>query len=168
MNAKSDAKTPAQGAIGNDAAGVGTATSGSITDTLTRSHRMTLDEARLILDVKRGDDQPRVMKVSLFRLTCYTNPVLTSEGPCPSNMNIYSKPTPHQPHPRRMRRLLVGGYPSWLIHTTCSQKWSELESGWRQRLKVQRIMFPQRHPLPKVGVQARHSRIPYCIKGRIL
>jgi mitochondrial import inner membrane translocase subunit TIM16 len=45
-------------------AGVGNATSGSLTDQLTRQHRMTLDEAHLILNVKRGEDMSVVLKVS--------------------------------------------------------------------------------------------------------
>ncbi|EJD02834.1 protein transporter [Fomitiporia mediterranea MF3/22] len=45
---------PAGGAIG-DAAGVNRATSDSITDRLTREHRMTADEARQILNVQRED-----------------------------------------------------------------------------------------------------------------
>lgn len=52
--------------LGNDVAGVGNATSGSITDKLTRAHRMTLDEAHLILNVKRGEEIETVLKVSLF------------------------------------------------------------------------------------------------------
>ena len=47
----------------SDAAGIGRATSGSITDTLTRDHRMTLDEAHLILNVKRGDSMESILEV---------------------------------------------------------------------------------------------------------
>lgn len=49
--------------MGNDVAGVGNATSGSVTDNLTRQHRMTLDEAQLILNVKRSDDMEKILKV---------------------------------------------------------------------------------------------------------
>jgi import inner membrane translocase subunit TIM16 len=52
--------------MGNDIAGVGNATSGSIADTLTRSHRMTLDEAHSILNVKRGDEMETILKVLLL------------------------------------------------------------------------------------------------------
>ncbi|KAF9519238.1 hypothetical protein BS47DRAFT_1375149 [Hydnum rufescens UP504] len=38
------------------------ATSGSITDTLTRDHRMTLDEAYLILNLKRGDPMEKALE----------------------------------------------------------------------------------------------------------
>jgi hypothetical protein len=58
-----DAKSSPQAALGNDAAGVGTATSGSATDNLTRLHRLTLDEAHLILNVKRGDSMEAITKV---------------------------------------------------------------------------------------------------------
>lgn len=45
------------------AGGVDHATSGSLTDQLTRQHRMTLDEAQLILNVKRGDEMSQILKV---------------------------------------------------------------------------------------------------------
>ncbi|KAF9237536.1 hypothetical protein BU15DRAFT_32419, partial [Melanogaster broomeanus] len=49
-------------ALGSDVAGLRNATSGSITDKLTREHRMTLDEAHLILNVKRGEALENVLK----------------------------------------------------------------------------------------------------------
>ncbi|THH08301.1 hypothetical protein EW145_g2795 [Phellinidium pouzarii] len=52
---------PQGGALG-DAAGVSNATSGSITDRLTREHRMTPDEARLILNVKREDPIENILR----------------------------------------------------------------------------------------------------------
>lgn len=58
-----DAKHSPQGALGGDVAGVGNATSGSMTDQLTRQHRMTLDEAHLILNVKRGEELEVILKV---------------------------------------------------------------------------------------------------------
>lgn len=58
-----DAKYRPQGAAGGDAAGVGNATTGSATDKLTREHRMTVDEARLILNVKKEDSVERVLQV---------------------------------------------------------------------------------------------------------
>lgn len=55
---------------GADAAGMQTATSGSLTDRLTREHRMTLDEARLILNLKKEDSAERMLQVaSLFYLS---------------------------------------------------------------------------------------------------
>ena len=63
-----DAKTSPQGVLGNDVAGVGNANSGSATDHLTRQHRMTLDEAQLILNVKRETPMEQIMKVLLFLL----------------------------------------------------------------------------------------------------
>ena len=59
-----DAQHRPQGGAAGDAAGVGNATSGSITDRLTREHRMTADEARLILNVKREDGLETILKVS--------------------------------------------------------------------------------------------------------
>ena len=49
--------------MGGDAAGVSNANTGSATDQLTRHHRMTLDEAQLILNIKRGDTLEQTLKV---------------------------------------------------------------------------------------------------------
>ncbi|KAH9948665.1 hypothetical protein B0H21DRAFT_221193 [Amylocystis lapponica] len=57
-----NAKHRPQAALGGDAAGVGNATSGSLTDRLTREHRMTADEARLILNVKKEDPTERMLQ----------------------------------------------------------------------------------------------------------
>ncbi|KAI5120337.1 hypothetical protein M0805_009413 [Coniferiporia weirii] len=51
-----------QGGVMGDAAGVSNATSGSLTDRLTREHRMTPDEARLILNVKPEDPMESVLR----------------------------------------------------------------------------------------------------------
>ncbi|KAG8214034.1 hypothetical protein J3R82DRAFT_10790 [Butyriboletus roseoflavus] len=51
-------------ALSADVGGVRNATSGSATDKLTREHRMTLDEAHLILNVKRGEAMENIMKAS--------------------------------------------------------------------------------------------------------
>ncbi|TDL26088.1 hypothetical protein BD410DRAFT_716659, partial [Rickenella mellea] len=56
-----NAKHRPQGVAG-DAAGVGHATTGSLTDRLTREHRMTLDEAHLILNLKRGEPVENVLR----------------------------------------------------------------------------------------------------------
>ena len=58
-----DAKHRPDGSIGGDVAGVGNAKSGSLTDRLTRDHRMTLDEAHLILNVKRNEAMEQIMRV---------------------------------------------------------------------------------------------------------
>jgi len=58
-----DAKHRPQGAIGSDVAGVGNATTGSVTDKLTREHRMTIDEAHLILNAKRGENLEQILRV---------------------------------------------------------------------------------------------------------
>jgi len=58
-----DAKHHPQGAIGSDVAGVGNATTGSMTDKLTREHRMTLDEAHLVLNTKHADGIERILQV---------------------------------------------------------------------------------------------------------
>ncbi|KAJ3479123.1 hypothetical protein NLI96_g9284 [Meripilus lineatus] len=48
-----NAKHTPEAITGGDVAGIRNATSGSITDKLTREHRMTFDEACLILNVKK-------------------------------------------------------------------------------------------------------------------
>ncbi|KAG8834715.1 hypothetical protein FRC17_007621 [Serendipita sp. 399] len=49
-------------ASGGDAVGVQNATSMSITDKLTREHKMTADEARLILNIGKEEGIERMMK----------------------------------------------------------------------------------------------------------
>lgn len=66
-----DAKHRPQVAGGSDIAGVGNATTGSLTDKLTREHRMTLDEAHLILNTKRTQTLEDVLRVSLCFYCCY-------------------------------------------------------------------------------------------------
>jgi hypothetical protein len=58
-----DAKHSPQGALSSDVTGVGNANTGSLTDQLTRQHRMTIDEANLILNVKREDSMEQILRV---------------------------------------------------------------------------------------------------------
>lgn len=51
-------------ALGSDVVGVGKATSGSSTDKLTREHRLTLDEAHLILNTKKEAPLEQILAVS--------------------------------------------------------------------------------------------------------
>jgi len=60
--AAKNAKHRPHGAISSDVAGVGNATTGSVTDKLTREHRITLDEAHLILNTKRGDGMEQILQ----------------------------------------------------------------------------------------------------------
>jgi import inner membrane translocase subunit TIM16 len=54
------------------------ATSGSRTDQMTRTHRMTLDEAHLILNVKRGEVMEKVMQVCThFTFNVHASALLT-------------------------------------------------------------------------------------------
>ncbi|KAI6113267.1 protein transporter [Pisolithus croceorrhizus] len=57
-----NAKHSPHGGIASDITGVRNATSTSVTDKLTRDHRMTLDEAHLILNVKRGEAMEQILK----------------------------------------------------------------------------------------------------------
>lgn len=50
----------------SDAVGVNNATSQSLTDRLTREHRMTLDEARMILNVRSQDNMDIIAQVRYF------------------------------------------------------------------------------------------------------
>ncbi|KAJ1304564.1 hypothetical protein OPQ81_005707 [Rhizoctonia solani] len=50
------------GGVEGEAAGIGNATSGSITDKLTREHKMTVDEAQLILNVRRDAPLEEIVK----------------------------------------------------------------------------------------------------------
>jgi len=58
-----DAKHRPEG-LGSDVVGMGKATSGSLTDKLTREHRLTLDEAHLILNAKKEDSLEEILAVS--------------------------------------------------------------------------------------------------------
>ncbi|RDB16807.1 Mitochondrial import inner membrane translocase subunit TIM16 [Hypsizygus marmoreus] len=71
-----NAKQSPQGALGSDVAGVGHAKSGSMTDQMTRLHRMTLDEANLILNVKREDSLEKALKnyEHLFKANAFAPP----------------------------------------------------------------------------------------------
>jgi len=51
-------------ALGSDVVGVGKATSGSLTDKLTREHRLTLDEAHMILNAKKEESLGQILSVS--------------------------------------------------------------------------------------------------------
>ena len=64
-----DAKHRPEG-LGSDVVGMGKATSGSLTDKLTREHRLTLDEAHLILNAKKEDSLEQVIAVSAESRVC--------------------------------------------------------------------------------------------------
>lgn len=138
-----DAKHRPQGAIG-EVEGVGNATTGSVTDKLTREHRMTLDEAHLILNTKRGEAVERILQVRPS--------VRTLSIAAPSQRfvdritNICSKLTRRRKrHPQMRQR--DGGRRYLGIHTTCSQRWCGHESGSRQnwRLQVKKSRQQRRH-----------------------
>lgn len=78
-----DAKHRPQGAVGFDVAGVGNATTGSLTDKLTREHRMTLDEAHLILNAKRGDGIEQILEVCPFQFGVGSIRKLKPKFTCP-------------------------------------------------------------------------------------
>ncbi len=108
-----DAKHRPQGAIGSDVAGVGNATTGSITDKLTREHRMTLDEAHLILNAKRGDNLEHILRVCpLLRGSSRIEWAISDDILIPSFsiriMSTYSRQTRHQKQRRRKPDQVLG------------------------------------------------------------
>ncbi|KIM83302.1 hypothetical protein PILCRDRAFT_819549 [Piloderma croceum F 1598] len=76
-----NAKQAPPGAITSDVAGVRNATSTSWTDKLTREHRMTLDEAHLILNTKKEEELERVLRnyEHLFKMNSPASPSSSSE-----------------------------------------------------------------------------------------
>lgn len=115
----SDARHSPQGMLGSDIAGLKDANSSSITDQLTRQHRMTLDEAHLILNVKRGESLEAVQKV---RLIIDIVSLQMAELTVRSITSISSKRIRHHLHlPGRL--LVASKLRHHHIHTTCNQKW---------------------------------------------
>ncbi|KAI1781591.1 hypothetical protein LXA43DRAFT_978017 [Ganoderma leucocontextum] len=80
--AAANAKYRPAGGAGGDVDGVGNATTGSVTDKLTREHRITLDEARLILNVKKEESVERVLQ-SYEHLFKQNSPPPPPEKPAP-------------------------------------------------------------------------------------
>lgn len=80
-----------------DAAGVGNATSGSLTDRLTREHRMTADEARLILNAKREDGLENILRVSLLAILFSISDIALSRITSTSSKLIHLHPHPKSP-----------------------------------------------------------------------
>ncbi|CUA66841.1 hypothetical protein RSOLAG22IIIB_00290 [Rhizoctonia solani] len=78
------------GGVEGEAAGLGNATSGSLTDKLTREHKMTIDEAQLILNVKRDAPLEEIVKryEALFKQNSPPPP------PEPGSAGAKSKKTP--------------------------------------------------------------------------
>ena len=127
-----DAKHRPQGAIGSEVAGVGNATTGSLTDKLTREHRMTLDEAHLILNAKREESIEKILQVrplSLGLLPARAD-LLFIIGRIRTT-NTYLRQTRHRKWHRQVRQ--ADGARRYLgIHTTCSQRWCGRGNGSRQ------------------------------------
>lgn len=124
-----------------------TATSGSLTDRLTREHRMTLDEARLILNVKKEEPMERIMQVRCTVICSLHARFLT--GLPNSNMSTCSKPTLLQLHHQNL--LLGRSRHRSSGHTTCSPKLCV-----RVNESKRRRSWPTRR-LPR---RSRHQRMP--------
>ncbi|KAJ7262258.1 Pam16-domain-containing protein [Mycena haematopus] len=79
-----NAKQSPQGALGGDVSGVGNANSASRTDQLTRQHRMTLDEAHLILNLKHGEEMEKIMQSYEHLFKANSSPPKPPPGKQPS------------------------------------------------------------------------------------
>ncbi|KAI0786738.1 hypothetical protein C8Q75DRAFT_771109 [Abortiporus biennis] len=95
--AMQNARARPEAVAGGDIAGIRNATSGSITDKLTREHRMTLDEARLILNVKKDDPMEGILKhyEHLFKAN---SPPAASKEAKPAVASRKAKPLPVHSH----------------------------------------------------------------------
>ncbi|KAI0798710.1 hypothetical protein BC629DRAFT_243430 [Irpex lacteus] len=78
-----NAKYRPEAAMGGDVSGLRTATSGSLTDRLTREHRMTLDEARLILNVKKEDPAEKILQHYEHLFKTNSPPAAPPKAPAP-------------------------------------------------------------------------------------
>ncbi|CAK5281482.1 unnamed protein product [Mycena citricolor] len=85
--AAKNARHSPQGGMGGDASGVGNAVSGSRTDQLTRQHRMTLDEAHLILNVKQGEELTKILENYEHLFKANSPPTKAAPGKQPSIIN---------------------------------------------------------------------------------
>ena len=115
----SDVKSTPEGGIAGGAAGVGNATSGSVTDQLTRQHRMTFDEASLILNVKKDADLQQVMKASQAQPIAFE--ALSNAVPCRIT-STSSRPTLLHPNRRSLSNPSAGTHRSPLTHTICNRR----------------------------------------------
>lgn len=157
------------------------AMSGSSTDQMTREHRMTVDEAHLILNVKRDSAMEDVLKVRSF-LPCTRCHVYLTFPLFPSYfhstfalrigthriMSTSSKPTrsrfrlqllhPVQQHPRHLGAV---GHRRPCTRTTCSPKscarWSDCARKRRQP-QLQALPRPPRPRRARRPVRAHHHR----------
>ncbi|KAN0091252.1 hypothetical protein V8E55_004818 [Tylopilus felleus] len=91
-------------ALSSDVGGIRNATSGSATDKLTREHRMTLDEAHLVLNVKRGEAMENILKnyEHLFKV----NSPRPAPDP-PASGSRPSRPQPPPPHSHYLQSKVV-------------------------------------------------------------
>ena len=85
-----DAKYRPPGVTGGDVAGVGNATSGSLTDKLTREMRMTADEARMILNVKKEDPAEKILQVRAAPYAFFMRSAPTPFPLCACQPNVCS------------------------------------------------------------------------------
>ncbi|EIN11628.1 hypothetical protein PUNSTDRAFT_61904 [Punctularia strigosozonata HHB-11173 SS5] len=93
-----NAKHRPEGGLAGDAAGVSNATSGSITDKLTREHRMTLDEAQLILNLKRTDPLEVASKHYEHLFKANSPPPPPEKGSAATSSRLKSKSQPVYSH----------------------------------------------------------------------
>ncbi|KAF8919950.1 hypothetical protein CPB85DRAFT_734286 [Mucidula mucida] len=98
-----NAKTAPQAGMGADVAGVGNARSGSLTDQLTRQHRMTLDEAHLILNTKSESTLESVLQINQH----YEHLLKANSPPPPLPKDTAGKVPPPKPHSHYIQSKVV-------------------------------------------------------------
>ncbi|TCD61703.1 hypothetical protein EIP91_008033 [Steccherinum ochraceum] len=83
---------------GSDVAGIRNATSGSITDKLTREHRMTLDEAHLILNTKKEEPLESILQHYEHLFKANSPPVAEPAAAAPKAKGGKQPPPPAHSH----------------------------------------------------------------------
>ena len=122
-----------------------TATSGSLTDRLTREHRMTVDEARLILNLKKEDSADKMLQVALH-CRCHLSRTHYVRR---SISNIYSRPTLHPQ--LRPNQLQARSRHHNIGHTTSNPKWRVRASGGSSASSVVAGIAPEVASSESVG-----------------
>lgn len=143
-----DAKYSPQAALGNDAAGVGSAT-----DHLTRLHRMTLDEAHLILNVKRGDPMETIIKVCFIAILSIQ--YFISIFRCSITI-IYSRLIRLHQNRNSPQR---GSRPQFIVHIICNPKSSGHWNDCKQKPRKQHKSPPMHRPRIRHHHQSRHIKV---------
>ncbi|KAJ7287616.1 hypothetical protein C8J57DRAFT_1284427 [Mycena rebaudengoi] len=96
----------------NEVSGVGNANTTSMTDQLTRQHRMTLDEAHLILNVKNGEQMQRILENYEHLFKANSPPAKPPAGPPGKQPSIITHSHYLQSKVVRARERIEAEFPS--------------------------------------------------------